>query len=218
MNNLVIPTTIVDGFFNDPDAVRELALKQEFFTDPELRWPGKRSKLLHEIDPQLFRYIHHKLLNMFYPDGMNTPYSYVATSQFQLIDDNYKAGWTHYDEELITIIIYLNKNPNKEAGTIICSQKIEGHNEPYYGDKKSALFNGDITEEEGGFYREVSNSRFEDEIIVKNKYNRMLAFDSHLPHVVKDFSNDEPRLTLVSFISSLSARRYPIQSMHRTHQ
>lgn len=219
MKNLVIPTTIVDGFFDNPDAVRDFALKQEFSSDPNNRWPGKRTKFLHEINPELFRYIHNKFLNMFYPDMLNsTPYSYVATSAFQIVDDNYKAGWTHYDEELITIIIYLNKNPNKDAGTVIYSQKSEGHNTPFHKEKKEAFFSGAISQEESEPYRVESNNKFQEEIIVKNKYNRLFAFDSSLPHGVQDFSNDEPRLTLVSFISNLQAKDYPIHSMHRTHQ
>jgi hypothetical protein len=215
MNNLIIPTTIVDGFFNNPDAVRELALKQEFLSDPQNKWPGKRSKPLHEINPELFQYVHNKFFNMFYPDKINTPYSYLATSYFQLIDSNYKAGWIHFDEELITIIIYLNKNPNKEAGTIIYSQKNEGSGN-VHGDKKRDLFKGVIDEDEGCKYRIENNNRFQEEIIVKNKFNRLFAFDSNLPHGVQDYSNDEPRLTLVSFITNLQANKYPIHTIHRT--
>jgi hypothetical protein len=215
MNNLIIPTTIVDGFFNNPDAVRELALKQEFLSDPQNKWPGKRSKPLHEINPELFQYVHNKFFNMFYPDKINTPYSYLATSCFQLIDSNYKAGWIHFDEELITIIIYLNKNPNKEAGTIIYSQKNEGSGN-VHGDKKRDLFKGVIDEDEGGKYRIENNNRFQEEIIVKNKFNRLFAFDSNLPHGVQDYSNDEPRLTLVSFITNLQVNKYPIHTIHRT--
>ena len=215
MNNLIIPTTIIDGFFNDPDAVKEFALKQEFLIDPQNKWPGKRSKPLHEINPDLFQYVHNKFFSMFYPDKINTSYSYLATSHFQLIDSNYKAGWIHFDETFITIIIYLNKNPNKEAGTIIYSQKNEGLG-TIHNDKKQALFKGDIDEDEGSKYRIENNDRFQEEIVVKNKFNRLLAFDSNLPHGVQDFSNDEPRLTLVSFVTNLQAKNYPMHSLHRT--
>jgi hypothetical protein len=218
MHNLIIPTTIVDGFFNDPDAVRELALKQEFSSDPENKWPGKRSKPLHEIDPELFKYVNNKFLNLFYPDVMgSTPYLYTAMSNFQLIDSSYKAGWVHVDTALITIIIYLNRNPNKEAGTIIYSPKNEGTG-GIHGEQKRNLFRGAIDEDEGGKYRQENNDRFKEEIIVKNKFNRLFAFDANLQHGVQDFSNDEPRLTLVSFIYNLQSNNYPIHSMHRTQK
>lgn len=216
MKNLVIPTIIVDDFFNNPDGVREFALQQEYFSDPNNRWPGKRSKPLHEINPELFGYTHNKFLSLFYPDMTNTPYAYRATTMFQLIDSNYKAGWVHYDEDLITVLIYLNKNPNKESGTVVYSQKQEGVTLTNV-DKKQALFSGSIDEEEGKQYRLENNDRFQEEIIVKNKFNRLFAFDSHLPHGVQDFSNDEPRLTLVSFIHDLQAKNYPIHSMQRKH-
>jgi len=218
MKNLIIPTTVIDGFFDDPDAVRELALKQDYFSDPLNMYPGKRSKPLHEINLELFQYIHNKFLNIFYPDSVNTPYSYNATAAFQLIDSGYKAGWVHYDQELITLLIYLNKNPNKEGGTSIFSQKIEGYNYPNNAEKKKSFFGGLMSEEEVEPYRLESNNRFQEEIVVKNKYNRLFAFDSHLPHGVNDFTNDEPRLTLVSFIHVLQARNYPIHTMNRTHQ
>jgi hypothetical protein len=215
MNNLIIPHTIIDGFFNDPDVVREFALEQDFFKDPENKWPGKRSKPLHELHPELFYYIHKKFLNLFYPKGDMTPYLYTATSYFQLIDSNYNSGWVHCDIEALTIIIYLNRNPNKNAGTIIYSPKIEGHG-TINGDKKQNLFSGVINEEEGKNYRLENNNRFQEEIIIKNKFNRLVAFDSHVPHGVQDYSNDESRLTLVSFIHNLQVENYPIHTMHRT--
>ena len=217
MHNLIIPTTIVDGFFNDPDAVRDFALKQEFSSDPENRWPGKRSESLHKINPELFEYVHNKFFNLFYPAIDNTPCSYTATTTFQLVDSSYEAGWVHYDKDLITFLIYLNKNPNKEAGTIIYSPKNEGAS-VVNTDKKFFLFEGNMDEEDGKKYRVENNSRFQEEIVVKNKFNRLFAFDSNLPHGVKDFHNHEPRLTLISFVNSLQVKNYPIHSMHRTNQ
>jgi hypothetical protein len=52
--------------------------------------------------------------------------------------------------------------------------------------------------------------------VVKNKFNRLLAFDCNLPHGVIDYHNEEPRLTLISFIDKLSVDRYPIQNMKCT--
>lgn len=219
MTNLIIPTTVVDNFFDNPDAVREFALAQEFTADPEHRWPGKRSRFLHEINPELFSHVHNKFFNLFYSQTLGSeeyPYTYRAHTMFQLIDSNHKVGWVHWDQQLITVIIYLNKNPNKDAGTAIYSNKNDGAN-VIHDDKKRALFSGAISEEEGEKYRLENNNRFQEEIVVKNKYNRLLAFDAHLPHGVQDYSsNDEPRLTLVSFIGVFHAQHTPIQSMRRT--
>jgi len=214
MKNLIIPTTVVDGFFDDPDAVREFALAQDFAPDPNSMYPGDRSKPLHELNHDLFCYIHAKFLNMFYPD-VNNQYSYMANTFFQIVDSKYNTGWVHHDPDLITILIYLNKNPNKEAGTVIYSPKKQEYS-TIHTSHKHALLGGAMDEEEGAQYRTENNERFEEEIVVKNNYNRLLAFDSHLFHGVKDFTNDEPRLTLVSFITNLQVKNYPIHTMHRT--
>jgi len=215
MNNYVIPTTIVDGFFSDPDEVRAFALEQEYHADSFHRWPGKRTKWLHELNLELFEYVHNKFLNLFYPSVVGASYSYTAETYFQLIDKNYTAGWVHADPKLITLLIYLNKNPNKNAGTVIYSQKNE-----YHGviniEKKKEVYRGDISEAEGEQYRLANNNRFEEEIVVKNRFNRLLAFDCDLFHGVTEYASDEPRLTLVSFIDNLSVGKYPIQSMKRT--
>jgi hypothetical protein len=213
MNNLVIPTTIVDGFLNNPDAIREYALKQDFFSDPNHKFPGKRSKPLHEINPEFFKYVNNKFLKLF---GFDT-YSFTSTSHFQLVDDNYKAGWVHHDPNLITIVTYLNKTPNKDSGTVIYSQKTEGFGN-IHTDKKEGVYKGVMAEEEAEQYRLENNNRFQEEIIVKNKFNRLLAFDSNLFHGVQDFSNGEPRLTLISFVTSLEVKSYPIHNMHRTKE
>jgi len=57
MKNYIIPTTVVDDFFDNPMKVREFALQQEFKTDPHNLWPGKRTALLNDIDPALLNHI-----------------------------------------------------------------------------------------------------------------------------------------------------------------
>ena len=54
MKNYIIPTTIVDDFFDDPELVRKFALEQEYKSDPDLKWPGARSAELHSVDPNFF--------------------------------------------------------------------------------------------------------------------------------------------------------------------
>ena len=46
MMSYLIPTTIVDNFFEDPMKVRDYALSQDFFSDTERSWPGKRTSPL----------------------------------------------------------------------------------------------------------------------------------------------------------------------------
>ena len=66
MKTIHFPITVVDDFFEYPDEVREFALQQEYFLDVENRWPGKRTKPLHEINFSLFNSTVNKVIYLFY--------------------------------------------------------------------------------------------------------------------------------------------------------
>ena len=54
MANVLFPTTIIDNFFDDPYAVRKLALSTKFYPNKDGRWPGARSDRINNIDYELF--------------------------------------------------------------------------------------------------------------------------------------------------------------------
>ena len=43
---MTFPITIVDNFFEDPDAIVELANSHKFYNPDVGNWPGKRTKQL----------------------------------------------------------------------------------------------------------------------------------------------------------------------------
>ena len=45
---------VIDNFFSDPYVIRKLALKAEYCSDPECRWPGMRC---HNISKEIMNYI-----------------------------------------------------------------------------------------------------------------------------------------------------------------
>ncbi len=53
----IIPLTIVDKFFDNPDSIRKWALSLPYYTDELGRWPGARTKALHEINPDFVDYL-----------------------------------------------------------------------------------------------------------------------------------------------------------------
>mgnify|MGYP000500868050 CR=1 FL=1 len=56
MNSLFFPTTIIDGFLDNPETVREYGLGLEYTTEPSFMRPGKRSDYIHKLNPE-FTYI-----------------------------------------------------------------------------------------------------------------------------------------------------------------
>jgi len=211
----MFPTTVVDNFFDDPMQVRKFALSQEFFPDPKHKWPGARTNFLHTIDPKFFGSTIRQFLALFYPAEVEC--AWAATAQFQLIPKEYDKGWVHVDGALVTGIVYLNDEDIPNSGTTIYRPKHTGagliHNDKIVESFKHPDRASEFTE-----YREENNKQFEESIVVKNRFNRLLAFDSHLYHAADDFSlgtNDSNRLTLVFFINKLVVDYYPLQRSKR---
>ena len=45
---MTYPITIIDNFFDDPDAIVELANSLDYYAPETGNWPGVRTKRLHE--------------------------------------------------------------------------------------------------------------------------------------------------------------------------
>jgi hypothetical protein len=213
MRNLAFPTTIVDNFFDEPDVVRDFALAQEFYKDDANKWPGKRSKNLWEICPQLFENSINKIIDIFYEPKIHN-YCWEASANFQIINKEYGSGWVHQDETIVTGIVYLSKE-YENSGTTLYEAKNSIEASLINFDKKQESFKNLETLENNSIYREENNNQYKPSITVEGKYNRLLVFDSHLLHSANDFCDE--RLTLVIFLRKFitNGSLYPIQRMHR---
>jgi hypothetical protein len=204
MKTLHFPITVADDFFEYPDAVREFALQQEYLPDPENKWPGKRSRFLHELNPTLFNNIINKVLSLFF-NLAKTKISWSAHVCFQKVNSKYQEGWIHADENICTGIIYLSKSKNK-CGTTIYRPIDPINTNIKNSDKKSEGFsNTDLIENVRDFRLE-NNKQFRPTVTVQEEYNRLIIFDSHLFHGANEFYGDEDdsaRLTLVFFIRQI---------------
>jgi hypothetical protein len=204
MKTIHFPITVVDDFFEYPDEVREFALQQEYFLDVENRWPGKRTKPLHEINFSLFNSTVNKVIYLFY-NSNKTKISWNAAAQFQKVDSKYNEGWVHTDDNLCTGIIYLSKSKNKCGTTIY--RPIDPLSASLKNvDKKIESFkNTDLITNTDGFRLE-NNKQFRPTVTVQEEYNRLVLFDGHLIHSANEFygaEDDSARLTLVFFIRQI---------------
>ncbi len=204
MKTLHFPITVVDDFFEYPDAVREFALQQEYLLDPENKWPGKRTKSLHEINFNFFNNTVNKVFSLFY-DLEKTKILWSTNAHFQKVNSKYQEGWVHTDENICTGIIYLSKSENK-CGTTIYRPIDPINANIKNADKKCESFsNTDLILHTNDFRLE-NNKQFRPTVTVQEEYNRLVLFDGHLFHGANQFYGDEDdstRLTLVFFIRQI---------------
>ena len=216
-----IPVTVLDNFFDNPDKVRRWALQQEYLPDPEGRWPGLRTKLIHELDEPFFQNTCRKFFSQFYDFQRDEEIEWSVSMCFQIVHEGYDCGWIHSDGKTaqITGIIYLTPDSNLNGGTSIYREKsnllytVHRHDEY----KQNSYLNK-ISIEEAKKHKEEHNSQFEETIRVSNVYNRLVLFDSHLHHAAQDFFGEgqDSRLTLVFFVNKLFVNNSPVGRVRRT--
>jgi hypothetical protein len=214
---MYFPTICVDNFFDDPQAVRDLAFSLGF-GERTHRYPGERTKLLHEVAPEYFDYFCRRLMGVCYDFRKFDNISWNISTGFQLTtpykndDCVIDTGWIHRDQNaLFAGVIYLAPGANLDAGTSVFNSKIVGQ-VPINLDKKTKLFTTNTADQEIKQAIEESNNRFVKTIEFKNVYNRMIAYGGEKFHGVNSFTNNdtEQRLTQVFFVNSVVADWYPI--------
>jgi hypothetical protein len=199
---MIYPTICLDNFFNEPLKVLEFSKNLEFYKDPEGRWPGERSKLLHEIDFCFFKNFGLKVMSILYPNVKNVQFK--CRLSFQKISNKYvNSGWIHKDTDYeFTCIVYLSSHKN--CGTsIFDSKKI--CSEILNNEKKEYTYTKNLFEEEEKYLKE-NNNQFEETISIKSKFNRCIMFDGANSHAAQKFyENDvqEERLTLIGFFNDI---------------
>jgi hypothetical protein len=204
MKTLHFPTTVIDDFFEYPDAVREFALQQEYLSGSGNKWPGKRTKSLHEINFSFFNSTVNKVFSLFY-DLEKTKILWNTNAYFQKVDSKYQEGWIHTDDNICTGIVYLSKSENKCGTTIY--RPIDPINAIIKNvDKKYESFNNTDLIPNTNDFRLENNKQFRPTVTVQEEYNRLVLFDGRLFHGANKFYGDEDdsaRLTLVFFIRQI---------------
>ena len=200
---MIYPTICLDNFFNDPFKVLNFSKTLEFFKDKEGAWPGERTRHLHEIDFNFFNYFGSKVMSILYPNVKELKFN--CSLSFQKIQNSYtNNGWVHSDIGCsdFTCIVYLSHHKN--CGTSIYDQKKLGCSELNTKNKKESYTKNLFLKEDK--YLEENNNQFEESIIIKSKFNRLIIFDSAQFHSAQKFTEKdilEERLTLIGFFSNI---------------
>jgi len=193
------PILCVDDFYRNPDQVIEFANSLDFYESTG-KFPGERTRSLHEIDRTFFLHTTNKIINSLYPNDINN-IKWSATQYFQKIDPKIHKtkGFIHQDNTSeFTSIIYLTKNLN--SGTCFYRRIKEAI--PNHDSLRNDSYKNIEKLEENSFKEAIdkNNECFEKTVEFKSLKNRMILFDGSLDHGVENFGeDDEIRLTLVTF-------------------
>ena len=232
---MYFPTICVDNFLNNPDRLREYALSLDYYvsgeseklqdaTLPEGTWPGKRTKPLHLIYPELFENLSYKIFSCLTDISKNSC-EWELAMYFQSISPNdthgLTEGWIHQDgTSFYAGLIYLTPNAPIESGTSIYAlnnPKSGGWFDKVINEKKSYRDQiRNYNENDRELYLQNiknNNSNFTETLKFGNVYNRLIGYDGKLFHSANNYNGHDmqsERLTLVFFVGKFASNWFPI--------
>ena len=191
------PLVIKDNFFPDPDSIVKLSKKIVYCVNQKI-YPGSRSQCLSEIDTKLYLYIGSEIFSLLHdtlPTYYNMKIAFHKTSPIVKGDkwDKKNLGWVHKDACLFGGVIYMDKNPDKDAGT--------GIYKPINGvdvqtkesmDAKELFYSGKPIDDKHYYdsYDSVRN-QYEETLRIPNVYNRLVLIPGDQMHMMTTIGEKE---------------------------
>ena len=198
------PLIIKDDFFSDPDYISRMT-KEINYSSSDNSYPGVRTEPIYEINFKLFLYITQKIFLLLHDE---LPSTYNMDMRFHKVkpyieDDKWdkkNRGWIHSDNCLFGGIIYLDKNPDKDAGTGIYKSK-DGFpiQTKESMESKEFLYSGQLIDD-GHYYDAYDRVRnqYEETLRISNLYNRLVLIPGNKAHAMTT-TGDKERHTIVFF-------------------
>ena len=203
---------IIDNFFNDPYKVRNIALKSEYYSSHNHRWPGYRSDIPtaieNELEVKLSSVLGEKV-------GMRE-------GSFQYSDKSWVTGVPHFDSPHYTCLTFLNLDSPPNSGIEVYDDRHKQEYAPPGYESVMGTPNGMnihmFNNDKVNFYKNRKNliskmifrkklkeyrKLFVNPSIASNRFNRTVVFDSCRVHRAQDFFGtnvDNSRLTIISFL------------------
>jgi Family of unknown function (DUF6445) len=215
------PVTIIENFYENPEAIRKFALKQEYTfchnrLNLEYVYPGGRTKDLFDLDKELHEKICKKLVSVFH----NAEYDYMGwtiSTSFQSVAEEYNQGVIHTDQNTIfAAVLYLSPNAPLNGGTSLF-RKNKTFNEAKY---QRALADNDFRFRDGKIAMDTSYHSMFDEIVrVNNVYNTLIIYEGRHFHAANQFFGKnlkDSRLAQVFFVNKIDAQKQSVFPLNRT--
>jgi hypothetical protein len=194
----LIPISIIDDFFEDPDGIVDYALSLDY-DENDPYYPGIRTKCLSQINFRLYEEIVFKYLNHF----IDFQGPFVARVQFHKVSNDWSFAEIHKDAAL-TGVVHLTKNNHDSGTTFYKKDGTRPINSINYEEKFQYVNNNDVEN-----YKRISeenNKGFRKTVEVSSEYNRLIAFDGASNwHAASKFDSSDFRLTCVIFVYNVAA-------------
>jgi len=217
------PITVVDNFYDDPDAVRKFALSQKYQFRHELKgelpfvFPGSRTKDLSVINKPLFEKVAQKISALFH-NVENDRFRWSITTNFQSVSAEYGRGIIHYDNAIFAAVLYLSPDAPLDSGTSLFKPNKSFDQERYDASHKENHKNF----LSGNVKMDASYHAMFDEIVrVNNVYNTLILYEGQHFHAANDFFGQnlkDARLTQVFFVNKIDAQQHSSFPVWRSQQ
>jgi hypothetical protein len=216
------PVTIVDNFYDNPEAIRKFALNQKYkFRHEETDnlnyvYPGSRTKDIFDLDKVLQEKVLKKLISVFHIPEHDYMQWAISTS-FQSVSEKYKQGVIHTDNNTIFAgVIYLTPNAPLNSGTSIYRTNSSFTQEKY----RMASEKNDERFKAGEIIMDTAfHSMFDEVVRVNNVYNTLIIFEGDIFHSANNFFGttlQDSRLAQVFFITKINANKANSFPLNRT--
>lgn len=190
---------IRDNFFDKPDEIRALALAQEYGKWGHNNYPGYRSKMICEIDMDLWDELSLRLMQFPVCSQMGLN---VMKAEFAYVPGRFGKGWPHIDEDAtLAGAIYLSPDAPATSGTSFY-EPIPGRFPKKYNRSKFFM-NPEKHYDEAMEANDNVRNCYRKYHAVDNVYNRMAMWYSNVYHSEQSFFGDkldDSRLTLLYFL------------------
>ncbi len=207
------PVTVLENFYENPDAVRTFALSQKYQYRHQLKnakyvFPGCRTKDLSIINKSLFESVNKKIISLFH----NAEHDYMRweiSSSFQSVSAEYGSGVIHTDDNTVfAAVLYLTPDAPLSSGTSLFKPNRSFDEEKY----QWSLKENDRRFDEGKLIMDTSYHNMFDEIVrVNNVYNTLILYEGRHYHAANEFFGKtlkDSRLAQVFFVSKIDAQKY----------
>lgn len=216
------PVTIIENFYEDPDAVCTFALNQKYqfrhqmSKDAGYVFPGGRTKDLSLINKPLFEKVCAKIILIFH-NAEHDHMRWLMTTSFQYVGAEYGRGVIHTDSNTIfAAVLYLSPDAPLNSGTSLFKPNKTFIEAKY----EAALQANDKRFAEGKIAMDTAYHSMFDEIVnVKNVYNTLILYEGRHYHAANEFFGStlkNARLAQVFFVSKIDAQKYSSFPLKRT--
>ena len=216
------PVTVIENFYENPDAIRKFALEQKYTFCHEVKdidyvYPGCRTKDLSNLDKALFDKICTKLVSVFH-NAENDHMRWLITTSFQSVSAEYGQGVIHTDHNTVfAAVLYLTPDAPLNSGTSLF-KKNKTFDEKKY---QQALDDNDARFKAGEIAMDTSYHSMFDEIVrVNNVYNTLIIYEGRHYHAANQFFGKtlkDARLAQVFFVNKIDAQKQSVFPISRVN-